>query len=398
MLQVYLYPYALLKDPIGLFLISQLIYMPFSFLDVLLIIGISQGIFLATSLLFVHERNLSANRILSFILFIAVIVLFGRVMVHRIEGLWLIRVGVAVDATIYLFGPLIYLYVRRLLFKEEGHTYHLGWQHYIPLLLYVVYATWTYTISLVDLDGMYRTGQLYFVFLCIEGGGLLSLGYYLFRSHGLIRRFKRQEPQMISYSQEVYRFLQMVIGVLVVFGVIWAFSFTSAYFFRRFYPFVNYNTMWITTPAFFYVIGYFALRQPEIFKIPITSMDELEKPRLSPGEILKLQKRLNFFMDEEQLYLRQDLTLKSLAQQMDATPNDVSWLLNKVYQKPFYDFINEYRVKEFLVKINNHEYLNHTLLSLAMDAGFNTKSTFNKTFKAVTGQTPSSYIKSKKVA
>ena len=64
----------------------------------------------------------------------------------------------------------------------------------------------------------------------------------------------------------------------------------------------------------------------------------------------------------------------------------------------FYDFINHYRVKEFVKKVENQEHLKHTILALSMDVGFNSKSTFNKAFKDTMQDTPSNYIKKHRAA
>ncbi|WP_375560005.1 helix-turn-helix domain-containing protein [Bernardetia sp. OM2101] len=82
-----------------------------------------------------------------------------------------------------------------------------------------------------------------------------------------------------------------------------------------------------------------------------------------------------------------------MAKKLDSSTHDLSWLLNTVYQKTFYDFVNEFRLKEFLSKIESQEYKQKTILALALEAGFNSKSTFNKVFKSTMQTTPSLYIK-----
>ncbi|MEO0527365.1 MAG: helix-turn-helix domain-containing protein, partial [Bacteroidota bacterium] len=58
----------------------------------------------------------------------------------------------------------------------------------------------------------------------------------------------------------------------------------------------------------------------------------------------------------------------------------------------FYDFINRYRVSDFVEKLKNKEHHEHTLLSLAYDVGFNSKTTFNKAFKKTMDHTPTAYL------
>ena len=103
-------------------------------------------------------------------------------------------------------------------------------------------------------------------------------------------------------------------------------------------------------------------------------------------------------MFEEELFKESDLSLKALAEKLNTSSNNLSWLLNQIYQQSFYDYINMLRVKDVLKSIDSGLHIKHTLISLAYDSGFNSKSTFNKAFKNVTSQTPSVYIKSKNVA
>jgi AraC-like DNA-binding protein len=98
-------------------------------------------------------------------------------------------------------------------------------------------------------------------------------------------------------------------------------------------------------------------------------------------------------MLNEQIYLQNDLTLSQVSELLKTSTNNISWLLNNIYSSTFYDFINGYRIKEFLQKVEKKEHLSHTILALSMDSGFNSKSTFNKAFKREMNDTPSNYIR-----
>jgi len=64
-----------------------------------------------------------------------------------------------------------------------------------------------------------------------------------------------------------------------------------------------------------------------------------------------------------------------------------------VYGTNIYDFINELRTKEFVRKVGNKGHLDSTLLTLSLEVGFNSKSTFNKSFKPFQSETPTKFIK-----
>lgn len=99
-------------------------------------------------------------------------------------------------------------------------------------------------------------------------------------------------------------------------------------------------------------------------------------------------------MTNEMPYLENNLSLSMLAEQLNISANQLSQLLNEYLNKNFYDFINTYRLKEFKEGVKDPKNSHFTLLSIAYQCGFNSKTTFNTFFKKATGKTPSEYYKS----
>ena len=153
--------------------------------------------------------------------------------------------------------------------------------------------------------------------------------------------------------------------------------------------------MWISIGGLMYVIGFYSLFRPEVFRVDKTKhkTSNGNEHRLSSQEIENLKEKLQVKLEEEHLFLDSKISLMLLSKAIGTTTNNLSWLLNNVYQKKFYEFINEYRIQAFLELIQQNKHKTTTLFALAMDVGFNSKSTFNKAFKSYTNQTPSAYIK-----
>jgi AraC-like DNA-binding protein len=177
----------------------------------------------------------------------------------------------------------------------------------------------------------------------------------------------------------------------------------------------------LATAILVYAIGYMALRQPEVFNVAtgefpvvrgigpagrVPTLDErtatvtpheleapprYERSGLSDNEAAILQDALLHTMDNDHPYRNSDLTLSELAGQLGTTPHKLSEVLNSQLNQSFYDFVNGYRVREVQQRMTDNESQNLTLLSLALDAGFASKSTFNNVFKKRTGLTPSQY-------
>ena len=117
-------------------------------------------------------------------------------------------------------------------------------------------------------------------------------------------------------------------------------------------------------------------------KTPISASDDNKR----------MIEQLNLIMLGKQLYLDSKLGLNDLADEIDITPNQLSALLNDMIGKSFYDYVNEYRIEEVkrrLVDPNQKK----KILAVAWECGFNSKSAFNRIFKAHTGLTPTEFQK-----
>ncbi|SDF76325.1 helix-turn-helix domain-containing protein [Chitinophaga filiformis] len=148
-----------------------------------------------------------------------------------------------------------------------------------------------------------------------------------------------------------------------------------------------------------YVIAFFSLRQREIFPYAVAEkaaiQEVIEKkslnPRLTDDDIHHFKARLDQLMTQEQLFTDSDLNLPQLAGKMNISVHELSYLLNKGYGQNFYQYINQYRVARVkeLMASEKHQHL--SMLGIAFEAGFNSKTTFNTTFKKIMGMSPGEY-------
>ena len=93
-------------------------------------------------------------------------------------------------------------------------------------------------------------------------------------------------------------------------------------------------------------------------------------------------------MDDERPWLEPELTLAELAQRLRLHPAQLSRLINLGCSQSFSDFINTYRVAEAQRKLADPRFAHYSLVGVALESGFNSKSTFNRVFKKLTGQVP----------
>lgn len=123
------------------------------------------------------------------------------------------------------------------------------------------------------------------------------------------------------------------------------------------------------------------------------------KSLLTEAQQATIARQLKQWMHEKAVYKDPELTLDKLAATMDVSRHHLSEALNQYVGQSFYQFINEYRIREVIKLIDEHRQQKDApnILSLAFEAGFHSKSSFNQYFKKVTGNTPSAYLKSKNV-
>ena len=137
-----------------------------------------------------------------------------------------------------------------------------------------------------------------------------------------------------------------------------------------------------------------------------TSLSDLEEPGVEePKKAKYLKSSLNAdsaeniysglsqLMREKKPYTNPELTLDELAQTLNVHRNNLSQVINTYEQKSFYDYINLKRVEEFKRIVSLPESQKFTLLGLANNSGFNSKTSFNRNFKNATGLSPTEYLK-----
>jgi AraC-like DNA-binding protein len=124
---------------------------------------------------------------------------------------------------------------------------------------------------------------------------------------------------------------------------------------------------------------------------PVGRGARYERSGLADEQMAGITTRLEELMITEKPFTMPDLTLDKLAELAGCSRNDLSQVINRSFGINFYDFVNGYRVEEFKRLVALPENANFTLLGIALDAGFNSKATFNSIFKKMTGSTPGQY-------
>lgn len=151
-----------------------------------------------------------------------------------------------------------------------------------------------------------------------------------------------------------------------------------------------------------YAVSYFGLRQPSIFEFTYSKYPSLlnhkdskvpVKSRTMHADYEKLADSLKQYMEADQPWLQSDLSLGDLASPLNISKSELTSVLNNHLGVNFFSYVNQYRLKSVIQKLEDPKYDHLTILSIAFDCGFNSKSTFNGLFKQHTGITPSEFRK-----
>jgi AraC-like DNA-binding protein len=119
------------------------------------------------------------------------------------------------------------------------------------------------------------------------------------------------------------------------------------------------------------------------------------KNSLSEEDLRTWKEKLLRVFEIDRPYLNPELTLSDLAEKLKTNTSVLSQVINTGFDKNFNDFVNEYRVEAFIQKIKTPQYAHYTMLALAYDCGFNSKTTFNRAFKKLTNSMPSDFLQKK---
>jgi AraC-like DNA-binding protein len=297
-----------------------------------------------------------------------------------------------------LYGPLFYLY-SRLISNKERHLRAVEFLHFAPtFLIYCITAPiffFSGEEKIAFLNNMVRgihhpIFTVFDFFVSIQGIVYTVLALKVVVEYD--RRIKASYSSIDLINLNWLKYLNFggaVIWSIVALGV-------AAKAVRL--PLAQFNAMLnVPLSVLVYVIGYMGLKQPEIFlESPIQSRqdesaEKYQKSGLNDESAEEIKKRLLAVMVSEKPYLRQDLTLQRLAEQLKTSTHNLSEVINTRLHQSYYDFVNRYRVEEFKNRLAVPENRRYNLLSIALDSGFQSKGTFNSIFKKNTGMTPSEY-------
>ncbi len=360
--------------------------------------AISTGLFLSAIIFLSRKGNTNANKYLSLLIFIFSILKIWEFLTQSRLIVYLPHLIMVLNPLLFALGPLVLLYVYALTSTDwKFSRFHL--LHFIPVLasycifIPVYLLTENEKIRIINSAFTNRTFIISPVFF---SAAILQILVYLVFAIIKLHEHFRNIKNNFSYTERIS--LVWLRNLLVIFIVLWI-AFVMRIFYRS-------KLVWGLSALFsilsVYFVGYFGYNQPVIFQEAMddTAPDANSKSKkkyassaLTEKEILENLNKVQMLMDKERLFLKNDLKIGDVGQKIHLPAYYVSQVINERLGKNFFDFINEYRVKEVQVRLSDRNNDHLTILAIGYDSGFNSKTAFYSAFKRVTGVTPMDFKK-----
>ena len=284
----------------------------------------------------------------------------------------------------FLYGPLIFLTLLDILRSSQNKLLTL--LHFVPFIFAIISLKF-------DITSITALGTM----LC-----LLSLGYVIASFQVLSNFVNAVEHTRSSAMPAEIFWLRRVVDIFAILVLYQCCRFILGLVVSETIRNIFEFGFFIGVVLFFALLIFKGLRKPDM--IPTFDEDERALSREMKGKSRRniadwqneLIHKLNHLMAEEKPYLDQEISVKSLAELMGIGGRQLSELINDVHGYSFSELINRARVNEAEELMRNDRQQQRTLLEIAMDAGFNSKSSFNLMFKRYTQQTPSVFRKNLK--
>ena len=369
--------------------------------------GLGIGVFMFLLLLFKKKKNRSDYLFLGWLAVTLGQITFYEITIYRcqIEGLW----AIICFALPLLGAPTLFLYILSL----TGHR--VSWKTILLHLgIYIVYVLIFFILQqkedllLVAKNGIINPDEKPLWWLQYYAVPLaISAFMYCVWDLILLSRHRANILDYFSFEEKVnLKWVSYVVNSYFILFLATSFLIFGAVQFQLFPVEKAFTLVGICLSTMVIAFGFYGFRQTAIFtntdlqKISRLSTNSkttqnalYSKSGLTIEKIKSLAKHLTEHMETEKPFLNENLNLSILAEKSEISQSHISQVINQHFEMHFYDFINRYRVEEAKKKLSSPDFDHLSVLGIAFDCGFKSKSSFNRYFKKYTGISPSEFKK-----
>lgn len=310
---------------------------------------------------------------------------------------------------LFLLPPILYFYVKSSLnnafkFKRQDLL------HFLPAFVYLLYSLliWVADKFILGEFYFYENGRDKDFDLWYQLAGFIFMVFYLFRCLQVYSIYRKNTYETVSYADTILltwiqRFLAAFLLLLIIRLLYFIINPEWENFGSKYWYYVAFSIL------FYYIAvsGY-----AHAIKLAIHFPDEqltkglihkggfarVENPLETEEELSaitydeSLKNKIEVLMEREEIFKNAELTLFDLATMLDTHPKKISMVINRGFEMNFNDFVNAYRTKAVIKAMELKDDKVKSLLGIAYDAGFNSKSTFNRAFKKQTRMSPKDFL------
>lgn len=367
-------------------------------IEPIIYIGLSQTFF-AALLILTKKPSSTANKLMSTLMFMLFFdLVFVLIKINIIEFY-------SFPFIAFTYGPILLLYIQFMTTPGLKFNY-LNLLHFLPFVIFfvisVVFRQYDFSANLSGFFVLDKTISLRIIYgICF----FLSISIYSSLAFISIHRHQKNLKNIVSYNSRLLTLNWLkIISISFYLSYVILFILGGLNIFVNFIPFDPYYTIFILLALFSFGYGFYVIKQPDMLEefvdedeLIIENKEVIEKRRgylksgLSKLEAEKLLKKLLRYTEEQKPFLDRDLNIHTLSVGSGIPKHHITEILNEYHEKNFFTFINEYRVNAVIRMMKDPANNKFTILALAYDSGFNSKSTFNTIFKSLTGLTPTEY-------
>lgn len=374
------------------------------FPETLYYIGISQALFVSLVLLTKREKQGSDYVLLAWLLTISFKMMVLLISVEHGE---FFDNQFSIGLIPLTFGPFLFLYTKYLLYRRWFFKSK-DFLHFAPFVFFTfLYFSFFKGELRFDNHQFFLADGFMLARIVYSIAFLASVSYYTYLTLKILGRHRKQLKDRFSFLSESNE-LNWLYVLTAIFGITYLVYFTlgsyNVFTQQGFFDIAYTSDVFLTILAF--SVSYFGIKQPYLFKVipeeneeidivavkkEIDAKEKYKNSNLSDEQKEEYVKHIYAFMEAERPFMNAELTVQDLSKQLNISRHHLTEILNNDIGKNFFTFINEYRVEEVKKRLLDERFEHLTIVAIAFESGFNSKSTFNSIFKQNIGMTPSQW-------
>ena len=308
---------------------------------------------------------------------------------------------------LFLLAPVLYFYFKTLLDKSFSFSAK-DYIHFLPATLYLIYSIIVFLTDRVILKEyyFYADGKDKDFSTWYQITGFFSLTFYLIQSLKTYNEYKTITYNLVSFADSVMfrwakRFLIAFLLLIAIRIVFFIANPEWDQFGKKFWYYVCFSVLFYYVSISGYTNSVFSTTSfrdsARNFEDDSKLNDEetiIDKNTLKTeiADLDSWKEKIESLMLVDKIYENPELVISDLSNRLGTHSKKISQVINEGFGMNFNDFVNHYRTKALITKIEEGEHNIQTLLGLALDCGFNSKSTFNRAFRRATNVSPKEFI------